>query len=67
MRFICDIDDTEYLLEAESFEAAARQAAEAHAGAQDQARGTYAVHVAEANDADYPLYVGDDYTVTLPL
>jgi len=66
MRFICNIGATEYLLEADTFDTAARWAAETHASAQGEIRGTYSVHVAEANDADSPLYVGGDYTVTLP-
>lgn len=65
MRFICDIDVEQYLLEADSFESAARLAAQTHAGAHGVARDAYRVHVAEANDADFPLYTGEDFIVTL--
>lgn len=66
MRFICEIGDAEYIVEAETFEAAARAAAQLHAQAKGPPSGTYTVNVAEANEADYPLVVGEDYTVTLP-
>ena len=66
MRFICEIGDAEHIVEAETFEAAARAAAEIQAQAYGHEAGTFTVNVAEANEADYPLIAGEDYTVTLP-
>lgn len=66
MRFICEIGGNEHLVDAETFEAAARAAARTHAESQGETAGTYTVNVAEANEADFPLIAGNDYTVTLP-
>jgi hypothetical protein len=66
MRFICEIGDSEQLIDADTFEAAAEAAARAHAQSRGETQGTYTVNVAEANEADYPLIAGNDYTVTLP-
>ncbi|MES1941344.1 hypothetical protein T5B8_13960 [Salinisphaera sp. T5B8] len=63
MRFICEIGGEEHLVDADTFEAAAEAAVRAHAGTR---AGTYTVNVAEANEADFPLVTGSDYTVTLP-
>ena len=66
MRFVCEIDGSEYVLEAEGPEAAARRAAAAHAAAAAVPRPTRCVvNVAEANEADFPLIAGTDYSVTL--
>ena len=65
MRFICEIGNQEHLVDAESFEEAARAAAEQHASEQGASSGTFVVNVSEANEADFPLIAGDDYTVTL--
>lgn len=65
MRFICEIGDGEHLVDAQTFEAAAELAAREHAASRGETAGTYRVNVAEANEADFPLIAGDDYTVTL--
>jgi hypothetical protein len=66
MRFICEIANQEHLIDAESFEDAARAVAERHAAEQGTDSGTFTVTVSEANEADFPLIAGNDYTVTLP-
>ncbi|MAS10417.1 hypothetical protein [Salinisphaera sp.] len=65
-RFVCEIGGEEYLIDADTFEAAAQQAAQRHAAERDIEQGTFTVNVAEANEADFPLIAGNDYTVTLP-
>lgn len=65
MRFICEIEGSQHLIDAQSFEAAAELAAREHADSCGKTTGTYRVNVAEANGADFPLIAGDDYTVTL--
>lgn len=68
MRFVCEIGDDEHLVDAETPEDAAHEAANAQARSEQRAAGTearYVVTVAEANEADMPLIAGDDYPVTI--
>ncbi|ERJ18429.1 hypothetical protein SSPSH_002710 [Salinisphaera shabanensis E1L3A] len=67
MRFICEIGDDEHLVDADTFEAAAEAAVRAHAESRGETAGRYTVKVSEANEADFPLVSGEDYTVTLPV
>ena len=64
MRFVCEIDGEEHLIDADSPEVAACRVAEAHGG-QTAWGGRVVVNVAEANEADVPLIAGTDYTVAL--
>ncbi len=66
MRFVCEIDRVEYVIEAPSPEVAARLAAERQAKA-NGGRQRFRVNVAEANEADLPLIAGDDYDVAIDL
>lgn len=64
MRYVCEIERAEHVIEADTPEDAARLAAEREArttGTRQQFR----VNVAEANEADLPLIAGDDYDVTV--
>lgn len=63
LRYICELEGDETIVEAESAEEAARVAVEAHAA--EHGAGTYTVTVSEATDYDLPLIAGDDYTVTV--
>lgn len=63
IRYVCEVAGDEHIVEADSPEEAARQAAEAQA--RDGGAGTYTVNVAEANDYDLPLIAGEDYRVTV--
>ncbi|MES1926624.1 hypothetical protein [Salinisphaera sp. T31B1] len=66
MRFVCEIDGDEHLVDAETPEQAAQEAARRHAERPGQTTapvGRYTVNVAEANEADLPLIAGDDYIV----
>lgn len=65
MRFFCQIKDNDYLIYEETPEEAAQAAAEREiaGGGYGNYRQRLTVNVSEANEADLPLIVGDDYKV----
>lgn len=63
IRYVCEVAGDEHIVEADSPEEAAHQAADAQASA--DGTGTYTVNVAEATDYDLPLIAGEDYRVTV--
>jgi hypothetical protein len=63
IRYVCEVADHEYIVEADTPEQGARKAAQRQA--RKDGPGTYTVNVAEATDYDLPLIAGEDYRVTV--
>ena len=63
LRYSCELDGDEIILDARSAQEAAERAVNRHAAT--HGGGTYTVTVSEATDYDLPLIAGDDYVVTV--
>lgn len=64
MRFVCEVERSEHVIEADTPKEAAQMAAERQARA-NGGRQWFRVNVAEANEADLPLIAGDDFDVAI--